>query len=61
MVCMVLLEGRGNSDWRKVWDLGSHFWRDRANAFSPKLHLLLSGLCLLFPTTVAKNLEAQRR
>jgi hypothetical protein len=56
-VCKVCLEGRGNNDWRKVKDLGPYFRRERANTFSLKLHLLSSGLCLLFLTTVAKNLE----
>jgi hypothetical protein len=57
MVCKVDLEGRGNSNWRKVQGLRPHFRMDRANTFSMKIHLPPFGLCLLFLTAVAKNLE----
>ena len=57
MVCKVSLEGRGNSDQRKVQEFGPHFRVDKAKAFSLKLHLLPCGLCLLILKTVAKNLE----
>jgi len=49
MVCKVYLEGRGNSDLRKIQDLGPRFRIDRANTIFLKLLLLPSGLCLLFP------------
>ena len=57
MVCKICLEGRGNSDWRKVHSLGPHFRMDRTHAFPFKHHLRLTGLCQLFLTAVAKNLE----
>ena len=57
MVSKVCLEGRGNSDWRKVQDLRSCFRMDGANTFSLKRHHLHSGLCFLFLTTVAKYLD----
>jgi hypothetical protein len=54
MISKVCLEGRGNSDWRKVHVSGR---MDGASTFSLKLHPLPSGLCFLFLTTVAKNLD----
>ena len=54
MVCKDRLEGRGNSEWRYVQDLGLCFRRERATTSSLKLHLLPS--CLLFVTIYAKNL-----
>jgi len=41
----------------EVYDSGLHFKMDRAITFSLKLQLLLSGLCLLFLTAVAKILN----
>jgi len=35
-----------------------HSRRERANTFSMKLHLLPSGLCLLFLMIDAKNLDS---
>jgi hypothetical protein len=55
MVCKVHLEGRGNSDCRKVKDLGPHFRRESQHLFF-ETPLLPSGLCLLFLIKVAKNL-----
>jgi hypothetical protein len=41
----------------EVYNLGPRFKMERAIIFSLKLHLLLSGLCLLFLTAVAKILN----
>jgi hypothetical protein len=57
IVCKVCLEGRGNSDWRKIQSLGPHFRMDRAHAFPLKHHIPPVSLCLLFLTAVAMNLE----
>jgi hypothetical protein len=50
MVCKVHLEGRGERHRPR-------FGRERAYTFSLKLHLLPSGLCLLFLMIDAKNLD----
>ena len=64
MVCKVHLEGKGNSAWRNLLDLGPHFKRERVNTLSLKLHLLPSGFMPTVPNNGCKkslNLYIQGR